>query len=89
MYLNFTPHSWYKHFAIRDNRKSGHDQAQLNKPLDSTEGYKWAAYTDNGNTYRIDEIHADTLRELKKQINAYYARQAARDTFNRQMIGEK
>ena len=58
----------------------------------SCEGYEakgWQAFTDNGNTYRIDELEATTLKELKQQIKDYYRRIAERDTYNRQRIEEK
>lgn len=78
LYLNFEPHSHYMGFAIRDNRTEGHDQQGLERSLDNDEGHRWSGYTDNGNTYRVDELHADTLRELRGQIKQYRAREAAR-----------
>lgn len=41
------------------------------------EGYapKWSAYTDNGNTYRIDELEAGTLAELRRLIREYHIKQ--------------
>ena len=59
LYLNFEPHSWYKHFAIKDNR------------LDDVEDYRWSAYTDDGNTYRIIRLDANTLKELHDKITSY------------------
>ena len=60
LYINFEPHSWYKHFAIQDFRKEA----------TGVEG-KWSAWTDDGNTYRVIQLEADTLRELKYKINKY------------------
>lgn len=88
LHLEFEPHSWYKEFAIKNNWTQGHDQSHLERPLKSGEGFKWSAYTANGNTGYIDELHADTLRELKQKITAYHARIAERNAYNRRMIGE-
>jgi hypothetical protein len=33
--------------------------------------FRWEAYSDNGNTYSIIEIEADTLKELKELIKSY------------------
>lgn len=81
MKLNFEPHSFYKGFAIRDNRAS----------LWAKEGKedKWEGYIDNGNTYRVVMQGGATLKELKQNINEYHARIAERDAYNRRMIGEK
>lgn len=69
LYINFEPHSWYKGFAIKNNKVSGYDDFNLeNKPID---GFKYSAYTDDGNTYSIIERHADTLKELKQLISEY------------------
>jgi len=62
--LNFEPHSWYKNFAIKDNRG-------LLVGMDGYTGYHWSAYTENGNTGYIDEEHANTLHELKELISQY------------------
>ena len=35
-------------------------------------GYRWEAYTDDGNTYSIVELEADTLKELKSLIRGYH-----------------
>lgn len=78
--LDFEPHSWYKGFAIRNYRTESETHRE--------NAYNWYAYTDNGNTYQVDMLQADTLQELKDAINAYYERQNARDKFNRQMKGE-
>lgn len=59
LHLEFTPHSWYMGFAIKDNR-TGPDMP------------KWAAYIDDGNTYRVVEREADTLDELKRNIRDYH-----------------
>lgn len=69
MYLEFEPHSWYKGFAIRDNYTSGYDNTNLENNLEN--GYRYTAYTDDGNTYRIIERNADTLKQLKQQITDY------------------
>ena len=75
LYLDFEPHSYYMGWAI--------EKPEHNDP----ENYsKYYAYTDNGNTYRVDELQADTLRELKEKIrrdhlerrNGYGERIAAR-----------
>lgn len=71
LHLEFEPHSWYRGFAIKDNRKSGHDQSKLERPLKDSEGYKWSAYTADGNSYSIVEYHADTLDVLKGYISDY------------------
>ena len=58
LWLEFTPHSWYMGWAIKDNR-SVPDQC------------KWIAYVDDGNTYRVIERESNTLQNLKQQIKAY------------------
>lgn len=63
MHLEFEPHSWYKDFAIQ-KRYEGKPFISFNEP-------KYIGYTDNGNTYRIDELKADTLKELKQLITEY------------------
>lgn len=65
LYIEFEPHSWYKGFAIRDNKASGYDNANLEN------NYRYTAYTDDGMTYRIIEKQADTLKQLKQQITDY------------------
>lgn len=62
LHLEFEPHSWYMGFAIKFT-KMGRDYHQ------------WTAYTDNGNTYRVDEVEAYTLEELREQIRAYHLKQ--------------
>ena len=59
MYLEFTPHSWYMGFAIRDER-------------DTTAGDCWSAYIDDGNTYSIVALTATTLTALKAEIRNYH-----------------
>lgn len=67
MYLEFEPHSWYMGFAIRDNRFE--HRAHYKKHF-----AEWEAFIDNGNTYRIDQVEAGTLKELKNQIKQYHIR---------------
>lgn len=59
--LNFEPHSWYMGFAIRMD--------ELSSPESS---WKWLGVIDNGNTYQIDELTADTFEDLKAQIREYH-----------------
>ena len=90
LHLNFEPHSWYKGAAIRDNwGDAGHDQTNLDRPLEKGEGYRWTAYYLDGNSGYIREFNADTLGELKQYIKEYHEAQAARDAYNRARIGEK
>ncbi len=65
LYINFEPHSWYKGFAIKDNKRNDYANQVV--------GYihRWEAYTDDGMTYRIVEKQADTLKQLKQQITDY------------------
>jgi hypothetical protein len=64
--LNFEPHSWYMGLAIQ----KAYDMGPENY------GHAiWYGYTDNGNTYQVDELEADTLADLKKQIRAYHLKQ--------------
>lgn len=67
MYIEFEPHSWYMGFAIKDDR----DIARHNGGME----YAWYACTDNGNTYRIDELEAGTLAELRRMIRGYHIKQ--------------
>lgn len=79
LHLNFEPHSWYKGFAIKDNRA-------IVRWLEDTEqgsDDRWSAYTDNGNTYQVNALHADTPRELKQQIKEWHKAEAERDAYNR------
>jgi hypothetical protein len=59
MHLEFEPHAWYMGFAIK-------------KPTNGWPTWLWTAYTDNGNTYRIDEVEAKTLEELREKIRDYH-----------------
>lgn len=64
LYIEFDPHSWYKDFAIK--RYAPHMKAsKLSIP--------WYAVTDNGNTYQVDTIEAETLKQLKQLITDYRA----------------
>lgn len=78
LYIEFEPHSWYKDFAIKDNRHEGHDQNNLERPLKDDSAYRWSAYTDNGMTGHIVERHANTLAELKNMITEYTNAEKAR-----------
>lgn len=70
LYLKFEPHSFYKEFAIYDNRNF-----RLRGKVEGTlSPHKWHAYTDNGNTYRIDELASYSLKDLKKLITEYRSR---------------
>lgn len=62
MYIEFEPHSWYRGFAIKQETV----QPYSGKTIEI-----WTGYTDNGNTYRIDELYAPTLAELKQSITKY------------------
>lgn len=59
LHLEFEPHSWYMGFAIKDDRAD-------------TAGDVWAAYTDDGMTYSIVSLTAETLDDLKAQIREYH-----------------
>lgn len=67
LHLEFEPHSWYMGFAIEDNR------AKAARSFLAVE--RWFAYIDNGNTYRVDELEAMTLDELRGKIQAYHLKQ--------------
>lgn len=67
LHLEFEPHSWYMGFAIEDNR------AKAARSFLAVE--RWFAYIDNGNTYRVDELYAMTLDDLKQQIRRYHLKQ--------------
>lgn len=69
MHLEFEPHSWYMHFAIKHNPEITSNDIT---------GWPWEAYTDNGNTYQIDKLWASKLTDLKAQIKQYRKREAAR-----------
>lgn len=72
MHLEFEPHSWYMGFAIKQNDR--HD-ARNNIAM-----YEWDAFIDNGNTYRIDEVNARTLKQLKFKIREYHLKRSGGDT---------
>lgn len=79
--LEFKPHSWYKEFAIKDDRDMQHYPTyQTNLP--------WYAVTADGNTGYLVEFEADTIKELKTKITEYRTRMAERNAYNRRMIGE-
>lgn len=65
LWLNFEPHSWYKGFAIEPPENHN----------DTENYFKWNAYTDDGNTYRIVKFGADTLKELKQKITEYRSKE--------------
>lgn len=48
----------------------------LNPFNDFCEGYssKWTAFTDDGNSYSIIVLHAETLKELKEKIVQHWLR---------------
>ena len=60
LHLGFEPHSWYMGFAIQKTEANNHPYP-----------YIWQAYTDNGNTYTVDDLQAYTLKGLKQQIKQY------------------
>lgn len=65
LHLEFEPHTWYMGFAIRDNLMGqGHVDGIT----------KWTAYIDDGNTYQIVELEANTLDRLKSKIRQYHLR---------------
>jgi hypothetical protein len=66
LHLEFEPHSWHMGFAITNNPTW--------RPEENMSGhyYKWYACTANGNTYQIDDLYANTLKDLKKQIKEYH-----------------
>lgn len=63
LHLEFEPHSWYKGFAIVDNRTS--EWAKQGKEDN------WEAYTENGMTGHLDTVGGATLKELKELITRY------------------
>lgn len=81
LHLNFEPHSWYKGFAIKKEEaptgehigRRGHSIAGSRR-LNTT----WRAFTDDGNTYQIVELHSSTLKQLKIYITEYRQREAER-----------
>lgn len=70
MHVNFEPHSWYMGFAIKDNGELTGDNPG------NARGYRWEAFIDNGNTYNIDDVEADTLKALKFNIREYHVKKA-------------
>lgn len=72
LHLEFEPHSWYMGFAIRKWDGEGY------KTHFNAENYSWEAYTDDGNTYSIVKLQADTLKELKQRIKEYHRQEAER-----------
>lgn len=62
LYVEFEPHSWYMGFAIRNNY--GLYRSKMFHQ-------RWTAYTDNGNTYQVDELNSLTLTNLKEKIREY------------------
>ena len=78
LYLDFEPHSYYKNFAIRNNREQGHDQRNLERKLANDDGFKWAGYTENGDSGHLVIRYADTLKELKTLITEYVDAEKAR-----------
>jgi len=68
LHLNFEPHSWYMGFAIRDCRNEAIEDGQEVAGV-------WNGITDDGNTYRIIDLEATTLDQLREQIRAYHLKQ--------------
>ena len=71
LHLNFEPHSWYKGFAIKKPFYEMVDEDGYRDDLNGSNHLMWYAYIDNGNTYKIDEIKAKTLKKLKQLITEY------------------
>lgn len=65
--LNFEPHSWYMDFAIQKDQEP--------YSINETPRTIWRGYTDNGNTYQVDEEAAYSLALLKQRIRAYHLAQ--------------
>lgn len=61
--LNFEPHSYYMGFAIKK-------ETSYNTVLGNHN--TWLAFIDNGNTYRVDELGSNTLKNLKDKIKHYH-----------------
>lgn len=61
--LNFEPHSWYKGFAIQKRYEGA--------PFTPHHGPKWVSYYADGMTYRVVELHSETLKDLKAQITTW------------------
>jgi len=66
LYINFEAHSWYRGFAIK--KRTLERDITRNTPINY---YLWQAYTDDGMTYSIVNLHARTLKELKQLITNY------------------
>lgn len=64
--LDFEPHSWHMGFAIKQN------DLEPNKDPNNAKISRWEAYTDDGMTYSIIELEADTLDGLKSEIREYH-----------------
>lgn len=62
LHLDFTPHSWYMGFAIQKTNIAKND----------IRNYPFNAYIDDGNTYRVDEVHGHTMTEIKAAIREYH-----------------
>jgi hypothetical protein len=69
LHLDFEPHSWYMHFAIR-KVEHGYKYSVLHQ--------RWQAFTDNGNTYRVDELNALTISDLRQKIRDYHKQREQR-----------
>lgn len=63
--LEFEPHSWYMDFAIQKDQRTD-DTGTLRT--------HYNAYTENGDTYRVDELFSGTLTDLKESIRNYHLR---------------
>ncbi len=66
LYINFEPHSWYRGFAIKDDRH------------DITEQQPWQAYGVNGMTGYIVTIGGGTLAECKQRITDWHSKENER-----------
>jgi hypothetical protein len=75
LHLEFEPHSWYMGFAIQDTATDWRRQPDGSMLNPSINPLRWHAYTDNGNTYFVDEVKAGTLAELKQEIRKYHLAQ--------------
>lgn len=70
LHIEFEPHSQYMGFIITDTA----DMKEQGKTY-AIDAWRWHAYTGNGNTYRVDEVKAKTLGELKRKIREYHIEQ--------------
>ena len=73
LHIEFEPHSWYKGFAIK-KRTLERDVAK-DTPINY---YLWQAYTANGMTGYVVNLHATTLKDLKNKITEYTEAEKAR-----------